>query len=57
MPKRKNPRKADLTTQEIERLVFPKKVRDAIHRIAETDEEESEGEKPDAEKSSEPSLQ
>ena len=39
MPKRKKVKDLDLTNDEIERYVFPKKVRDAIHRIAETDDE------------------
>ena len=46
MPKRKNPRELDLTTEEIERYVFPKKVRDAVHRIAETDDDGPESEEP-----------
>ncbi len=48
MPKRKKPRDLDLTNEEIERYVFPKRVRDAIHRIAETDDDEEETE-PDKE--------
>ena len=39
MPKRKNPRNLDLTNEEIEKFVFPKKVREAIHSIAQTDED------------------
>lgn len=46
MPKRKNPRKLDLTNEEIEKLVFPKKVRDAIHSIAHTDDDEPEPDPP-----------
>jgi len=44
MPKRKNPSDIDPTTENIEQYVFPKKVRDAIHRIAETDNDEPESE-------------
>lgn len=52
MPKRKKPQPQDLTNEKIEQLVFPKKVRDAIHRIAETDkDDEQEPDTQDAESS------
>ena len=51
MPKRKDPRKMDLTNEEIERFVFPKKVREEVQKLAHTDEdEEPEPEKPAGEK-------
>ena len=46
MPKRKNPRELDLTNEEIERFVFPKKVRDAIHQIVDTDKDEPPSQEP-----------
>ena len=46
MPKRKNPRELDLTNDGIERFVFPKKVREAIHQIADTDKDEPSSEEP-----------
>ena len=46
MPKRKNPRKMDMTNEEIERYVFPKKVREAIQDIAQQNETEKSEPKP-----------
>ncbi len=47
MPKRKNPKDLDLTNENIKQYVFPKKVRAAIQRVADTDRDD---EKPEDEK-------